>query len=405
MAFWPALLLARERAPAVGAARPAGRRRRAAGGGRAAQPEPRLAVRDAGDARARVRAAARPHAHLRALLVPVAAGSPRPRRRCCASGITCGAASVVPATLHSATVATFVAALAVAALVAPAARPSSPGAASPAQSARRLRVVTAGVAVARARGRPRRRAGRCRQPASPVPNTPGTASRAATANGSGNRLLSGLGSNRYDFYRVALDEFVAHPLVGIGADNFQQQYLARGPQRRDALATRTASSCARSPRRACSVRCWRSSAWAPRCSPPGARFAARTRWPRSVAAAALARLRLLGRARFRRLVLGVRRPGRARVRDAGSRLCAGAAPPAGSRTGRGRAGREHGGRAPTWRQCRLSAEPAGRVRLRSGHAGCSRSSPPSLAAPWLSRLEVQSAARIWPDRPARPTRA
>ncbi len=45
---------------------------------------------------------------------------------------------------------------------------------------------------------------------------------------SGNRLLSGLGSNRYDFYRVALDEFVAHPLVGIGADNFQQQYLLHG---------------------------------------------------------------------------------------------------------------------------------------------------------------------------------
>jgi tetratricopeptide (TPR) repeat protein len=41
----------------------------------------------------------------------------------------------------------------------------------------------------------------------------------------GSRLVSGLGSNRYDFYRVALDEFVAHPLVGIGADNFSQQYL------------------------------------------------------------------------------------------------------------------------------------------------------------------------------------
>lgn len=44
-------------------------------------------------------------------------------------------------------------------------------------------------------------------------------------NSHGSRLVSGLGSNRYDFYRVALDEFVAHPLVGIGADNFSQQYL------------------------------------------------------------------------------------------------------------------------------------------------------------------------------------
>jgi tetratricopeptide (TPR) repeat protein len=42
----------------------------------------------------------------------------------------------------------------------------------------------------------------------------------------GSRLLSGLGSNRYDFYRVSLDQFTAHPVLGIGADNFAQQYLA-----------------------------------------------------------------------------------------------------------------------------------------------------------------------------------
>jgi O-Antigen ligase len=52
--------------------------------------------------------------------------------------------------------------------------------------------------------------------------------RGYAANASGNRLTSGLGSQRYDFYRVALNEFVAHPLVGIGADNFQQQYLVHG---------------------------------------------------------------------------------------------------------------------------------------------------------------------------------
>jgi O-antigen ligase len=44
----------------------------------------------------------------------------------------------------------------------------------------------------------------------------------------GSRLTSGLGSNRYDFYRVALDEFAAHPVGGIGADNFAEQYLAHG---------------------------------------------------------------------------------------------------------------------------------------------------------------------------------
>ncbi len=46
--------------------------------------------------------------------------------------------------------------------------------------------------------------------------------------GSDNRLTAGLGSNRYDFYRVALDLFADHPIAGIGADNFFQDYLQRG---------------------------------------------------------------------------------------------------------------------------------------------------------------------------------
>ena len=37
--------------------------------------------------------------------------------------------------------------------------------------------------------------------------------------------FGGLGSNRYDFWRVSLDEFRAHPIGGIGADNFLVQYL------------------------------------------------------------------------------------------------------------------------------------------------------------------------------------
>jgi Tfp pilus assembly protein PilF len=45
---------------------------------------------------------------------------------------------------------------------------------------------------------------------------------------SSSRLGSGLGSNRYDFYRVALDEFLHHPLLGIGVDNFEQEYLLHG---------------------------------------------------------------------------------------------------------------------------------------------------------------------------------
>ena len=44
----------------------------------------------------------------------------------------------------------------------------------------------------------------------------------------GSRLTSGLGSNRYDFYRVGLDAFARHPLAGIGADNFKAEYLRHG---------------------------------------------------------------------------------------------------------------------------------------------------------------------------------
>jgi tetratricopeptide (TPR) repeat protein len=39
------------------------------------------------------------------------------------------------------------------------------------------------------------------------------------------RFTGGLGSNRYDFYRVALDQFKGHPIVGVGGDNFADAYL------------------------------------------------------------------------------------------------------------------------------------------------------------------------------------
>lgn len=41
------------------------------------------------------------------------------------------------------------------------------------------------------------------------------------------RLTSGLGSNRYDFYRVSLDLVRERPLSGVGSENFAQDYLAR----------------------------------------------------------------------------------------------------------------------------------------------------------------------------------
>lgn len=40
-----------------------------------------------------------------------------------------------------------------------------------------------------------------------------------------NRFGGSLGSGRYDFYRVALNEFRAHPVRGVGADNFAVEYL------------------------------------------------------------------------------------------------------------------------------------------------------------------------------------
>jgi hypothetical protein len=48
-----------------------------------------------------------------------------------------------------------------------------------------------------------------------------------TPHGGASRL-GRLGSNRYDFWRVALREFGHAPLAGIGADNYQEAYLRHG---------------------------------------------------------------------------------------------------------------------------------------------------------------------------------
>ena len=46
------------------------------------------------------------------------------------------------------------------------------------------------------------------------------------------RFSAGLGSYRYDFWRVAVGNLRRSPLIGVGAENFQQDYLARrrGPE-------------------------------------------------------------------------------------------------------------------------------------------------------------------------------
>jgi hypothetical protein len=43
--------------------------------------------------------------------------------------------------------------------------------------------------------------------------------------GGGTRLGGGLGSNRYDFWRVAADEFKDAPLIGVGSENFAEDYV------------------------------------------------------------------------------------------------------------------------------------------------------------------------------------
>jgi tetratricopeptide (TPR) repeat protein len=48
-----------------------------------------------------------------------------------------------------------------------------------------------------------------------------------TPHGGGTRL-GRLGSDRYDFWRVAWERFEARPIAGIGADNYQQAYLRYG---------------------------------------------------------------------------------------------------------------------------------------------------------------------------------
>lgn len=49
--------------------------------------------------------------------------------------------------------------------------------------------------------------------------------------GSTESRLGDLGSNRSDFYRVALDTFADHPVRGVGVDNYQAAYLRLGTAR------------------------------------------------------------------------------------------------------------------------------------------------------------------------------
>jgi tetratricopeptide (TPR) repeat protein len=164
-----------------------------------------------------------------AVLAPVAVGIAITAPTVLRVGDRVNSAGNVHGGLHAATVAIFAAALAVALVVALGAAFESRRRLSE-QVGRRLRTGLVASAIATlltvlvggwvAAGDPVARARHAWDTFK--------SGRGYAANESGNRLTSGLGSNRYDFYRVALDDFVAHPLVGIGADNFAESYLEHG---------------------------------------------------------------------------------------------------------------------------------------------------------------------------------
>ncbi len=164
-----------------------------------------------------------------AVLIPVAAAFAAAVPAVLHLGDRIGHSQNATAAVHTATAATFGAALAAGLVVALGAAIESRRTLAPAH-ARRLHRTVGAIAIAAlvaillggwvAAGDP---VARARHAWDTFKSENGYA-----ANSSGNRLISGLGSSRYDFYRVALDQFAAHPLLGIGVDNFQQQYLVHG---------------------------------------------------------------------------------------------------------------------------------------------------------------------------------
>ena len=235
MAFWPALLLARsERLPWA--------LRGVLAGGAVLLAEVALLSQSRGSLYATpvmlvlVFALLPRRARTFAVLVPVAVGIGAAAPAVLRVGNHLKNGFVEPAAIHSATAATFAAAVAVGLAVAlgaaierrrsfsaPAAARVHRGVAAVA-IATLLVVLAGGWAVA---GNP---VARVRHGWDTFTSESGYGANESGygANSSGSRLTSGLGSARYDFYRVALNEFAAHPLGGIGADNFAQQYLRYG---------------------------------------------------------------------------------------------------------------------------------------------------------------------------------
>jgi tetratricopeptide (TPR) repeat protein len=227
MAFWPALLLARSRLLPWGL-------RGVLAGGAVLLAEVALLSQSRGSLYATpvlivlVFALLPQRTRTFAVFVPVAAGIAAAAPAVLRVGDNLKNGAVAPAAIHSATKAALLAALAVGVVVTVGAAIESRRALTE-STARRVHRGVAATAIAAAVGVLAIGLVAAGNPVSRVRHGWDTfkAGYAAT-NTTGSRLTSGLGSNRYDFYRVSLNEFAAHPILGIGADNFQQQYLAHG---------------------------------------------------------------------------------------------------------------------------------------------------------------------------------
>jgi O-Antigen ligase len=332
-------------------------------------------------------------------------------------GVAAAAQSAAGAAIHGATLAVFAAALAVGLAVAAGAAVERRRGPLPRAAATRvhrgvgalalvclLAVLAAGWAVA---GNPVTRA----RHAWDTFKSPGGY---AADSHTGSRLTSGLGSARYDFYRVALDEFAAHPLLGIGADNFAEPYLARGrsaetPHYPHSVELRALTETgllgallALAGLAAALVACWQ------------ATRRSADRLARAVAAAALAGFGYwlvhgsfdwfwefagLGAPAFALLGLACAlapRRGPARSSE-GTALSPGVEPAGSSGFGVALSPRGPAARAPA----------RGRARARGGAlafvlaiALLALAAILSLSAPWLGALQTQNAARIWVRDPS-----